>query len=153
MGVWFSFRGDGRVWTLSTCNELTRAVDTVIFVFSGQCGSLSCEVVNDDTEIQFDLNPFCSEMTLTTVAGTDYLVFVRSYDLVLPDDMDFGITALASGTASCFPECLDGYACNLATALCECKPDCSSMATQDLQCLDDGMSLSQSASQSVTSSN
>ena len=46
-GVWYRLRGTGEEMTVSTCHEAT-TFDTVLSLFVGDCGSLSCAAMNDD---------------------------------------------------------------------------------------------------------
>ncbi|MBK9939476.1 MAG: proprotein convertase P-domain-containing protein [Chitinophagaceae bacterium] len=69
-GVWYTFTGNGVSTTLSLCGS---GYDTKIGVFSGTCAGLTCVTGNDD---------FCglqSEVTFTTVLGTQYYVLVTGF--------------------------------------------------------------------------
>ncbi|MCB0457059.1 MAG: proprotein convertase P-domain-containing protein, partial [Flavobacteriaceae bacterium] len=73
-GVWYSFTAIGPSATLSTCNQA--AYDTKISVFSGSCGSLVCELGNDDGP---GCSGFTSQVTVPTTPGTTYLVLVHGF--------------------------------------------------------------------------
>ena len=69
-GVWYTFPGDGFSTTLSLCGS---SFDTKIGLFSGTCGALVCVTGNDD---------FCgfqSEVSFTSVVGTNYFVLVTGF--------------------------------------------------------------------------
>jgi subtilisin-like proprotein convertase family protein len=71
-GVWYKFTGNGFATTLSLCNATT-TYDSKIGVFSGTCAALVCVTGNDD---------FCglqSQVTFTSVNGTDYYVLVTGF--------------------------------------------------------------------------
>ena len=71
-GVWFSFQGDGNTITLSTCNSVP-ALNTQLFLYSGTCGSLTCEMANDDGTNCFGGT---SELSFQTVVGTTYYIYL-----------------------------------------------------------------------------
>lgn len=69
-GVWYVLQGTGDDLTLSLCGS---SYDTKIGVFEGACDALVCVDSNDDScGLQ-------SEVTVTTVAGTDYYVYVSGF--------------------------------------------------------------------------
>lgn len=73
-GVWYSFIGDGRTVTLSTCNQA--AFDTKIAVYSGACGSLVCVGGNDDGA---GCTGFTSELDVATDCGVQYYVYITGF--------------------------------------------------------------------------
>ena len=72
VGVWFTFQGDGNTITLSTCNSVP-ALNTQLFIYSGTCGSLTCEMSNDDGTNCFGGT---SELSFQTVVGTTYYIYL-----------------------------------------------------------------------------
>jgi hypothetical protein len=102
-GVWFKFTpcGDGQT-SVKTCGS---SYDTVVEVYTGNCGVLSDLVCNDD---------FCglqSSVAFNATAGTEYLIFVGGFnsssgtlhvlmgaDLVIPaNDTCAGAITLGNG--------------------------------------------------------
>ncbi len=77
VGVWYSFQGDGRIITLSTCNTVP-AFNTQIFVYSGACGNLTCEEGNDDGTGCF---AGTSELTFISNPGVTYYIYVTDASL------------------------------------------------------------------------
>ncbi len=68
-GVWFLLPGNNKIMTASLCNVAT--YNTILQVYSGNCGSLTCVTANDD---------FCatkSQVEWFAVTGTDYYIFVN----------------------------------------------------------------------------
>ncbi len=80
-GVFYRFAGTGASVTVSTCGAATN-YDTKLFVYSGTCGSLTCVGGNDD--LRCGSGPTrqnnVSAVTFTSVAGTDYLIFVSGFN-------------------------------------------------------------------------
>lgn len=78
-GVWYVFEGTGENVKLSTDNFGTD-YDTNIQVFDGSCGSLTCvagdEDGSDDSDSQSN---FTSELTFTSMEGTDYYIYVSGW--------------------------------------------------------------------------
>ncbi|MEM9930637.1 MAG: T9SS type A sorting domain-containing protein, partial [Bacteroidota bacterium] len=77
VGVWYSFQGDGRIITLSTCNTVP-AFNTQIFVYSGSCGSLTCEAGNNNGTGCF---AGTSELTFISTSGETYYIYVTDASL------------------------------------------------------------------------
>lgn len=85
-GVFYRFTGVGETVTVSTCNPGSN-YDTKLGVFSGSCGSLTCEGGNDDQTGGFD--PACditnigvnrgSTVTFFAATGTDYFIYVTGF--------------------------------------------------------------------------
>lgn len=73
-GVWYFIVGNGGPLTASTCNQAS--YDTKISIFSGTCGSLSCEGGNDDGA---GCSGFTSEITVNTNPGTLYYILVHGF--------------------------------------------------------------------------
>lgn len=71
-GVWYILPTDGSEYTLSTCESAT--FDTVIDVYTGSCGSLTCYASNDQA-----CPGGTSEVTFSTTAGQSYYVYVSGY--------------------------------------------------------------------------
>ncbi|MDX2175442.1 MAG: hypothetical protein SF028_03120 [Candidatus Sumerlaeia bacterium] len=71
---WYTFVGDGQVATLSTCHPDTD-FDTVISVFTGDCGEPLCIDSNNDAGECGD-SPGASEFSFQTNAGETYFVAV-----------------------------------------------------------------------------
>lgn len=75
--LWFSYTpassGD---FTINTCNPGT-AFDTVLEVFTGDCGALSVAACNDDVACAF--GSFRSAVTLCGLAGQTYTFRIGSY--------------------------------------------------------------------------
>lgn len=69
-GVWYSFTGDGSNITASLCGS---TYDTQIAILTGSCAAFTCVGYND----QFCGNQ--SEITITSVAGTVYYIYVFGF--------------------------------------------------------------------------
>ncbi|MCC6726461.1 MAG: T9SS type A sorting domain-containing protein, partial [Saprospiraceae bacterium] len=68
-GVWYSFTGNGNIATVSTCGGAS--FNTILSVYTGSCGSLTCVNGNDD---------YCgvrSQVVFPTVNGTTYYILVH----------------------------------------------------------------------------
>ena len=74
-GVFYSIVGTGASITVTTCNPNTN-FDTVLFIYSGGCGTYTCVGSNDDASTACGT---ASTVTFNTLAGTSYLVFVTGY--------------------------------------------------------------------------
>ena len=74
-GVFYSIVGTGASITITTCVSNTN-FDTVLFVYSGGCGTYTCVTSNDDASTACGS---ASTVTFNTLAGTSYLVFVTGY--------------------------------------------------------------------------
>lgn len=69
-GVWYTIVGTGDIFTFDLCDS---DYDTKINVYSGDCNNLTCITGNDDAcGLQ-------SMATFTTVAGTQYFIYVQGY--------------------------------------------------------------------------
>jgi hypothetical protein len=100
-GVWYQFVGTGSDVTASLCGS---SYDTKVFVYSGTCGSFTCEGGNDDAcGLQ-------SEVTIPTVQGTTYTILVAGfgsstgdYTLTVTDNGGFSAapTSIAGNTTIC----------------------------------------------------
>lgn len=88
-GVWYVFAGNDQDATFSLCTGT--AFDSEINVYEGSCGSLTCVDGNDD---ECGLQ---SEVTISTVSGTDYYVYVSDY---IESGSNFGDFVLS---VSCAP--------------------------------------------------
>jgi hypothetical protein len=70
-GVWFTFTGNGQVFTVSTAGS---SFDTQVSIFSGTCGNLTCIGGDDDS------GPgLTSSFTFCTVNGTQYYVYLDGF--------------------------------------------------------------------------
>lgn len=71
-GVWFTFTGNGQLFTISTADS---DFDTQISIYSGSCGNLTCVGGNDDEgpESLTSLFTFCS------VNGLQYYVYLDGF--------------------------------------------------------------------------
>ena len=74
-GVWYVIEGTGDVITVSSCNAGTD-YDSKIQVFSGSCGSLSCEAGNDD----FGGCGLSAQVEFCTEVGVDYYVYLFGFN-------------------------------------------------------------------------
>ncbi|MCB0754868.1 MAG: T9SS type A sorting domain-containing protein, partial [Flavobacteriales bacterium] len=72
-GVWYTFMGNGDVVTFETCGSSGSMSDSKVLVYTGACGSLSCEAGNDD-----DCG-FLSSVTVPTINGTQYWILVTGF--------------------------------------------------------------------------
>jgi len=98
-GVWYHFVGDGNDITASLCGS---SYDTKIQIWEGACGALTCVDGNDDS---------CgtqSEITWTSVAGTDYYIYVfgfgtatGAFDLSISCCTNPPVFTLADGGNNC----------------------------------------------------
>ncbi len=94
-GVFYRFTGTGDQVKFSTCPGRRTGFDTRLHVFSGACGSLTCEAGNDNT------CAVASEVTLTTTAGTDYLIFISGRNLD-QGSFQLSVTCLGDPTITSF---------------------------------------------------
>ncbi|WP_426061864.1 reprolysin-like metallopeptidase [Hymenobacter sp. B1770] len=78
-GVFYTIVGTGTNITLSTCNAAT-GFDTMLFVYTGACGSYTCVVGNDDSLPVCSDRSTASTVTFPSVSGTVYRIFVTGYD-------------------------------------------------------------------------
>ncbi|GEM_PF-1574654 len=69
--MWYTFTGDGATWTFETT---VASYDTKIWVFSGDCSSLTCVTGNDDGGAGT-----LSLVNFATTAGETYYVVVGGY--------------------------------------------------------------------------
>jgi hypothetical protein len=70
-GVWYTFFGNGNSFQITTCSGAT--FDTMLRVYTGTCGALTCVGYNDDAcGVQSTVN-------VPTVNGQQYWVLVRGY--------------------------------------------------------------------------
>lgn len=79
-GLWYVITGTGDDITVSTCG--TADFDTEISVSEGSCGSLSWVGGNDDAS---GCTGSTSEYTFSSVAGTDYYVYVGHWNSTAGD--------------------------------------------------------------------
>ncbi|MFO0837366.1 MAG: choice-of-anchor X domain-containing protein [Phycisphaerae bacterium] len=78
-GIWYSYVGDGNPVQFSTCNAGTN-IDTVLVVFNGTCGALSCVIGNDDAgSAACSLSSLRSIVSFTTTNGTTYYIMVMPF--------------------------------------------------------------------------
>ncbi|MBD2714236.1 fibronectin type III domain-containing protein [Microvirga sp. STR05] len=75
--VFYSFTGTGDIVTVTTCGAGT-TIDTELFVYSGSCGALTCVDGNDDFS-GCSANSTASQVTFTSVAGTQYYFMVQRF--------------------------------------------------------------------------
>ena len=95
-GVWYQFVGTGNDVTASLCGS---SYDTKVFVYSGTCGSFTCEGGNDDAcGLQ-------SEVTIPTVQGTTYTILVAGFG---SSTGDYTMTVTDNGTNSVAPTSITG---------------------------------------------
>ncbi len=114
-GVWYVLEGTGFDVSLSLCGS---GYDTKIGVFEGTCNGLVCVDGNDDGSCGLQ-----SDITVSTVAGTDYYVYVTGF-------------GSASGDFT-------------LTSSCACDADAGTLtAVSSVVCLDNG-----SADLSATANN
>ncbi|WP_162128177.1 T9SS-dependent choice-of-anchor J family protein [Flavobacterium phycosphaerae] len=98
-GVWYKYTGDGSEVTVTTCSPTITTGDSRIAVYTGSCGSLTCIGGNDDaTAAGCSTNTLASNVTFTTVAGTDYYILVYAYT---SNALNFALTV--NCTAACSP--------------------------------------------------
>lgn len=134
-GTWYSFVGNGDVVTASTVGSPSCGFwcpDTILSVYTGTCGSLTCLAGNDDAFL--GANPFESQVRFCSQPGVTYYVEVepwssfdwnRAFTLTLsttPAQLNAGIscegaqdlsvpgsvignTLCTDGTATGMPEC------------------------------------------------
>lgn len=84
-GVWYKFQGDGSSLTASLCGDGT-TFDTQIRLYRGECSSLQCVGINDDS---------CgtkSEMTWMAEDGVQYYVLVSGFE-DQAGEYEFSLTA------------------------------------------------------------
>ncbi len=87
-GVWYQFMGDGQIWNLSTCNDVSD-FDTQIRVFTPLVGSdctlgLNC-VAGNDEDGDCATNGSLSTVDFETTDGEMYFVFVGGFLLETGD--------------------------------------------------------------------
>jgi Peptidase family M23/Ig-like domain CHU_C associated len=93
-GIWYKFIGNGNNVTISTCNVNTN-FDTVLGIFSGSCGNLTCIAGNDDASncgIQSTIAGF------PTVSGTTYYIYVTGYQTAT-GNFDLNISCTTGGNS------------------------------------------------------
>jgi hypothetical protein len=71
---WFTFVGDGGVWSFETVTTAGQ-FDTKLWVFSGNCGALTCVAGNDDGGAGT-----LSLVSFTATAGVNYYIIVGGYN-------------------------------------------------------------------------
>jgi hypothetical protein len=103
-GVWYSFVGDGKRWSFSTCNAGTD-YDTKLHAFTGSCSSLTCIDGNDDLGISCATGPgvpdFKSGLSFCTTIGRTYYVLVHGFSSNVGNyQLDVTSTAGPSGSIS-----------------------------------------------------
>ena len=74
-GLWYTFVGTGEDVTLSTCDQAT--YDSMISVFSGGCGNLTCAAGNDDGQ---GCGANTSKVTFFAINGEEYHVLVHGFE-------------------------------------------------------------------------
>ncbi|ASW74236.1 T9SS C-terminal target domain-containing protein [Chryseobacterium piperi] len=73
-GTWFTFVGDGSTFDITVTMPTGSDFDSQIGVYSGTCGSLSCENTVDDTGTGES-----ETISIPTIAGTTYYVNIGNY--------------------------------------------------------------------------
>lgn len=73
-GTWFTFVGDGGVFDITVTMPANSDFDSQIGVYSGTCGSLSCEDTVDDTG-----SGDTETISIPTLAGNTYYVNIGNY--------------------------------------------------------------------------
>lgn len=112
--VWFKVTGTGRVFTVDTFDS---EYDTKLFLYSGSCSNLVCEVGNDDAG-----GTLQSQIIFGSEAGVDYYFLLHgwslsngSYQISLterdPVDNDYACdaTPITLQTPTAFNNALAGY--------------------------------------------
>lgn len=77
-GRWYSVVGTGDSITVKTCNTGT-TYDTKLFVYTGDCNTLTCVDGNDDSQT-CSVNTLMSEVSFSAANGTTYYIFVTGYN-------------------------------------------------------------------------
>ena len=102
-GVFYSFAGTGDIVKVSTCSGPTATTgDTKLFVYSGTCAALTCVGGNDDIGTGTGgcgTNGAASTVTFTSVAGTNYVIFVQGFSASL----NFGLNLTCTAPPACAP--------------------------------------------------
>jgi hypothetical protein len=87
-GVWYTFAGTGNPTRIETCG--LAGWDTVLRVFSGSCGGLTCVTGNDDNcGLQSGVN-------FTAAAGTTYYVYLSAYGAATVGDFSLNFIDLGA---------------------------------------------------------
>ena len=93
-GVWYKFVGNGGDFLVSTCNAAN--FDTKLSVYTDGCGTLTCVGGNDDNS-GAGCTGATSELTVPTVSGQEYLVFVHGFSGAT-GDFDLTVSGRLSGS-------------------------------------------------------
>jgi hypothetical protein len=126
-GVWYKYTGDGSEVTVTTCSPTITSGDSRIAVYTGSCGSLACIGGNDDATVAgCATNTLASNVTFTTVTGTDYYILVYAYT---SNALNFALTV--NCTAACSPvttndECSNAMGLTLGSTVVGANNLCSS---------------------------
>ncbi|SFQ71287.1 reprolysin-like metallopeptidase [Hymenobacter arizonensis] len=99
-GVFYTIVGTGTNITLTTCNAAT-GFDTMLFVYTGTCGSYTCVIGNDDSLPVCTDGTTTSTVTFPSVAGTVYRIFLTGFDNGLGSETGpFTLTATCTPTVT-----------------------------------------------------
>lgn len=103
-GVWYSVTGDGSLFKASLCNT---SWDSKLFVYTGNCSSLTIVGCNDDDGTDCSGTP--SSIGWCTSPGTTYYILVTGFstanDFTLSVDsysLPYYYTSINSSTPSCY---------------------------------------------------
>jgi len=114
-GVWYSIVGNGAFITVSTCGSGT-VFDTILAVYAGSCGSLSCVAVNDDDQ---SCENFASTVSWWSQAGVEYKILVYgfgdasgAFDIVISSSLNYiGECSFANRCGVCQGDCDEHWDC------------------------------------------
>ena len=104
-GLWYTFTGTGYDVELSLCGT---PWDTVLGVYEGDCSSLTCIDVDDDS------CSTASESNFSTTEGATYYVFVTPYSSFTSNPGAFTLNLTCDGPPPVLPACeaATGIECN-----------------------------------------
>ncbi|MCK7591764.1 T9SS type A sorting domain-containing protein [Subsaxibacter sp. CAU 1640] len=114
-GVWYKVQGTGYSIIASTCEGTN--FDTVIAVFSGDCGSISCYANDDDSCDGGVGSTLASEVEFETQLGSTYYIFVTPFSSFTSNPGPFTLSLTCAGPPPPNQACLDavGISCGQST--------------------------------------
>jgi len=104
-GMWFTFTGNGNILEVTTCDGAT--FDTVLRVFSGACGALTCVDGNDDGGCGVQ-----SRVSFLSQAGVTYYAYVSAYGSAVSGPVTLTVIDLGSPQGNDFCEGAETLVCN-----------------------------------------
>ncbi len=103
-GIWYTFTGNGNTLDINTCGS---GFDTVLRVFSGSCGALTCVGGNDDGGCDLQ-----SRVIIPSQAGVTYYAYVSAYGATISGPVSFNIADLGGPPANDLCDGAETLLCN-----------------------------------------